>query len=104
MTQSKKAGSNKNVNKNENVEVIQKVEEAVVESTVEVVQSPVAVSKASIANAIFKQMFGMSTVPARKDMIQRAMKEAKLTEKGAATYLQNYKAKHGLTKPKAVTA
>ena len=59
-------------------------------------------SKSSIANAIFKQMFNQQPVPQRKDMIKRVMNEAKLTEKGAATYLQNYKAKHGLTKPKVV--
>ena len=72
----------------------------------EVIQSaaPAAVSKASIANAIFKKMFAMPQVPARKDMIKAAMAEAKLTEKGAATYLQNYKAKHGLVKKAAATA
>ena len=67
-----------------------------------------APSKAQIANAIFKKMFAMPQVPARKDMIKAAMAEAKLTEKGAATYLQNYKAKNGLVKkagtPEAATA
>ena len=60
-----------------------------------------APSKASKANAIFAEMFAMSPLPARKDMIQRAVKEAALTESGAATYLQNYKSKHGLTAPRA---
>ena len=65
----------------------------------EVIQA--APSKASIANAVFKRMFAMPQVPARKDMIKTAMAEAKLTEKGAATYLQNYKAKNGLVKKAA---
>ena len=60
-----------------------------------------APSKAKIANGIFSEMFAMSPQPARKDMIQRAVKEAGLTESGAATYLQNYKSKNGLTAPRA---
>ena len=60
-----------------------------------------ATSKASVANAIFAGMFAMSPVPPRKDMIAAAVKDASLTEKGAATYLQNYKAKNGLVQKKA---
>lgn len=63
-----------------------------------------APSKAKKANAIFAEMFAMSPVPARKDMIARAVKEAGLTDSGAATYLQNYKTKHGLVQPRQVTA
>lgn len=53
-------------------------------------------NKAEVARAIFKQMFAMSPVPARKDMIERAVKEAGLTPAGAATYLQKYKTDNGL--------
>ena len=70
----------------------------------EVVQAPAAISKAQKANGIFKEMFALPQVPARKDMIKRAMSEAGLTEKGAATYLQNYKSKNGLVKKVAATA
>ena len=62
--------------------------------------APAAPSKASKANAIFAQMFGMEQRPARKEMIARAVAEAGLTPQGAATYQQNYKSKHGLTAPR----
>lgn len=70
-----------------------------------VIQTAAGTSKAKVAKGIFQEMFAMSPVPARKDMIQRAMKEAALSEKGAATYLQNYKRDNGLSKPRvAATA
>lgn len=61
-----------------------------------------APSKASIANAIFKESYAQPTVPARKDIIARAVKESGLTAKGAATYLQNYREKHGMVAKKVV--
>ena len=70
--------------------------------TVAVVQA--APSKASKANAIFASMFAMNPVPARKDMIARAISEAGCTDKGAATYLQNYKSKNGLVNKAAPAA
>jgi hypothetical protein len=57
-------------------------------------------TKAEKARTIFKEMFEMNPVPARKDMISRAEKEAGLTKNGAATYLQNFKSKNGLTVPR----
>lgn len=41
-----------------------------------------------------------ASVPARKDIIARMMKEAGLTQNGAATYLQNFKTKAGLVNKK----
>lgn len=61
-------------------------------------------SKAKKAKAIFKEMFAMQPVPARKDMINRAVAEADLTQQGAATYLQNYKRDNNLSKPRAAVA
>lgn len=61
----------------------------------------VAVPKTQIANAIFKDMFAMPVVPARKDMIAAAMKQANISKDCAATYLQNYKRKNGLQKNSA---
>lgn len=46
------------------------------------------VTKASLARSIFVEMYGKEGV-ARKDIIGRFIKEAGLTEKGAATYYQN---------------
>lgn len=66
--------------------------------------APAAPSKASKANAIFAQMFAMEQVPARKEMIAAAVQQAGLTPQGAATYLQNYKSKHGLTQPRGQAA
>lgn len=80
-----------------------KIEEAPVVSVPLLVVNS-APSKASKANAIFAEMFNMPQVPARKDMIKRAVAEAGLTEKGAATYLQNFKSKHGLVNRTPATA
>lgn len=68
----------------------------------ETVTTATADSKAKVAKAIFKEMFAMNPQPARKDMINRAVAEAKLTPQGAATYLQNYKRDNNLSKPRAV--
>jgi hypothetical protein len=47
----------------------------------------------------------MNPVPQRKDILARVKTEAGLTDAGAATYLQNYKRKHGLSKaPETATA
>ena len=70
------------------------IEAPVVAAAVLVVQS--VPSKASKANAIFAEMFGREVRPARKDMITAVVQQAGLTPAGAATYLQNYKSKHGL--------
>ena len=40
------------------------------------------------------------STPARKDILDRMMKEAGLTANGAATYLQNFKTKAGLVAKK----
>ena len=53
-------------------------------------------SKASKANAIFTECYAMNPVPQRKDIIDRAIKEAGLTQHGAATYLHNFRNKHGM--------
>lgn len=65
-------------------------------TTAEVIATPASLNKADKARAIFGQMFAQSPRPARKDMIARAVAEAGLTQAGAATYLQNYKAKNNL--------
>jgi hypothetical protein len=69
-----------------------------------VVSTPAAASKADKARAIFGEMFKQEPRPARKDMIARAVKEADLTPAGAATYLQNYKAKNNLVQRRVATA
>lgn len=68
------------------------------------IQTAAAPAKADKARAIFDECYAMPTVPARKDIIQRAVAEAGLTKAGAATYLQNYKTKKGLVVKKAATA
>lgn len=70
----------------------------------ETITTPAAANKADKARAIFSEMFAQSPVPARKDMIARAVQEAGLTQAGAATYLQNYKTKNNLVKKLAPTA
>jgi hypothetical protein len=70
----------------------------------EVIAAVVPPTKADKARVIFAECYAMATVPARGDMIKRAVAEAGLTSKGAATYLQNYKNKQGLSVRKAPTA
>jgi hypothetical protein len=67
----------------------------------ETIAAVVPPTKADKARVIFAECYGMEKVPARGDMIKRAVAEAGLTAKGAATYLQNYKAKNGLVAKKA---
>lgn len=63
------------------------------------------VTKADLARVIMKNMYlegqNKGFVPARKDVISRLIKEAGLTQAGAATYLQNWKTKMGLVNHKA---
>jgi hypothetical protein len=68
------------------------------------VVTAVATNKAEKARAIFKECYAMPQVPQRKDIIQRAVVEAGLTTKGAATYLQNYRNKQGMVQHKAASA
>jgi hypothetical protein len=65
-----------------------------------------AANKAAKAREIFAECYAQSPVPQRKDILARAISEAGLTPAGAATYLQNYKRKEGLSKvaPKAEPA
>jgi hypothetical protein len=67
------------------------------------VETITTVTKASIANPLLAEMFAKPEAerPARKDMIAVIMEKAGLSKAGAATYLQNFKAKHGLTAPRA---
>ena len=101
--QANDTGSVEKVLETSQAEVVQQTTAA---PQAEVIQSaaPATASKAQRANAIFKEMFGREQVPARKDMIKAAMAGAGLTEKGAATYLQNYKAKNGLVKKTTAAA
>ena len=55
-------------------------------------------SKASLASKIFADCYAMNPVPARKDIIDAAIKGAGLTKQGAATYLHNWRNKNGLVK------
>lgn len=68
------------------------------EGNKEVVQTQASINKSAIATAIFDECYKMNPVPQRKDILARVKKEADLTDAGAATYLQNYKRKHGLSK------
>lgn len=52
-------------------------------------------TKADIARTVFAKCYGMKQVPARKEILARVQAEAGLTEKGAATYLQNYRRDQG---------
>jgi hypothetical protein len=70
----------------------------------ETIQTPAAVNKSAIATAIFDECYKMSPVPQRKDILARVKQEAGLTDAGAATYLQNYKRKHNLSKSPAQSA
>lgn len=60
-----------------------------------------SVNKAAMARAIFKEVFAMSPVPARKDIIDRVIRETGLTPAGAATYLQKYKTDNGLVQKRS---
>lgn len=73
---------------------------AVPANSAETIVTTVATSKAQKANQIFTESYAQSPVPQRKDILARAVAEADLTPAGAATYLQNFKAKHHLTKPR----
>lgn len=64
----------------------------------ETVQTAVSLNKSAIATKIFDESYAMTPVPQRKDILARVKAEAGLTDAGAATYLQNYKRKHGLSK------
>jgi hypothetical protein len=75
---------------------------AVAETAAPVVETK-PVTKADLARVILAESYGMAVVPARKEIIKRLVEEAKLTPAGAATYLQNYKTKNGLTQ-KALAA
>ena len=55
-----------------------------------------AANKADKARAIFADAYAQTPVPQRKEIINRMVAEAGLTKAGAATYLQNFKAKAGL--------
>lgn len=81
-------------------------------STNEQARGPVTIStksaetKSALAAAVFNDAYknyhtDPKSVPARKDIIQRLITEAKLTANGAATYLQNMKTKAGLVAKKA---
>jgi hypothetical protein len=66
--------------------------------------APAVVTKADKARVVLGESYAdMAKVPARKDIINRLVAEAELTPAGAATYLQNFKTKHGLTQ-KALAA
>lgn len=64
----------------------------------ETIQTQTSVNKSAIATAIFDECYKMNPVPQRKDILARVKEAAGLTDAGAATYLQNYKKKHGLSK------
>lgn len=62
------------------------------EKAATVVQTEAAVSKAAKAREIFSEMSGSP----RKDVVQKFVEEAGLTEKGAATYYQNFRKEAGM--------
>jgi hypothetical protein len=98
MTKATNAKNTPATNKGSNKEVIAPA--AVVKAPAETIAAVVPPTKADKARAIFAECYGMEKVPARGDMIKRAVAEAGLTAKGAATYLQNYKSKNGLVAKK----
>lgn len=63
-----------------------------------VIQTIKSITKADLAREIFNDCYkeGVDKAPERKVIIQRMMKEANLTQNGAATYLQNLKKKAGI--------
>lgn len=68
-----------------------------------------ATGKSAIAQKIFDESYANyatdpKSVPQRKDILERCIAEAGLTPAGAATYLQNYKRKHGYSQPPATTS
>lgn len=70
-----------------------------------VVTTAKAENKADKAREIFNDCYknyhvDPKSVPARKDIINRMVTEAGLTQAGAATYLQNFKDKAGLVNKK----
>jgi hypothetical protein len=74
---------------------------AAVVANSEVIKAP---TKADKGREIMAECYAdMTKVPARKDIIGRLVAEAALTPAGAATYLQNFKSKNGLTQ-KALAA
>ena len=88
------------MNTNTNKETIAAAPSAAVAATV--------ITKADKARAVFADCYpdGKTTTVQRKDIINRMVAEAGLTKAGAATYLQNFKDKAGITvkKPAAVAA
>lgn len=64
-----------------------------------VVQTEAAVSKAAKAREIFSEMSGSP----RKDVVQKFVEEAGLTEKGAATYYQNFRKEAGMVQSRVAT-
>lgn len=64
-----------------------------------VVQTQVAVSKAAKAREIFNDMQGSP----RKDVVGKFVAEAGLTEKGAATYYQNFRKEAGMVQSRVET-
>lgn len=63
------------------------------------VQTQAAVSKAAKAREIFNDMQGSP----RKDVVGKFVSEAGLTEKGAATYYQNFRKEAGLVQSRVET-
>ena len=53
-------------------------------------------SKSSLSKIILDEVYNLSVLPRRKDIIQRLVDECGLTLAGAGTYLQLYKTKNGL--------
>lgn len=61
--------------------------------------APAGDTKAAKARKVFAEVYpdGKNTTFQRKDIIAKLESEAGLTKNGAATYLQNYKDKQGIT-------
>lgn len=67
-----------------------------------IIQTQKSITKMDLAIEVFNDCYkeGVDKAPQRKDIIARLMKEANLTQNGAATYLQNMKKKAGLVDSK----
>lgn len=75
----------------ESIEAAKSIETPKVEVIVQ------TLTKADKARIIFNESYAMQPVPQRKDILARFVNEAGCTPKGAATYLQNFKDKAGIT-------
>lgn len=57
-------------------------------------------SKTQKCNAIFAECYAMDKVPQRKDILAKAVEATGASPQAAATFLHNYRNKHGMVQHK----